>query len=137
MRKASGMKLYAYLLAASLLGCSQTPNVSGSQTPAATASPSATPGQERSGRRERFRKMMTEMDTDHDGKLSDAEREVGFDKLVKESDRFRERVDKNGDGKISADERKAGLATFMKRRGRRSHGEGSSSPAPSESETPE
>ncbi len=128
------MKLYAYLLAASLLGCSQTPNVRGSQTPAATASASDTSGQ---GRRERFRKMIKEMDTDHDGKLSDTEREVGFDKLVKESDRFRRRVDENGDGNISADERKAGLATFMKRRGRRSHGGGSSSPASSDSETPE
>ena len=81
--------------------------------------------------------MMEEMDTDHDGKLSDAEKEVGFDKRLKESDRFRERVDEDGDGKISAEERKAGLANFMKRRGRRPHGEGSSSPAPSDSETPE
>ena len=129
------MKLYAYLLAASLLGCSQTPSVSSSETPAATASPGATPGQGRRG--ERFRKMMEEMDTDHDGKLSEPEKEVGFDKRLKESDRFRERVDEDGDGKISAEERQAGLANFMKRRGRRSPGEGSASPAPSDSETPE
>lgn len=126
------MKPYAYLLAAVLMGCSQTPSVSVSETPAASSTPGATPR----ARGERFRKMMQEMDTDHDGKLSDAEREAGFDKRLKDSERFRERVDKDGDGKISPEERKVGLEYFMKRRGRRPHRE-DSSPSPSDSETPE
>ncbi|MBX3167135.1 MAG: EF-hand domain-containing protein [Candidatus Eremiobacteraeota bacterium] len=128
------MKHYLYLLAALLLGCTQAPNVSSSETPSVEVSSSATPGQGRRG--ERFRKMMEEMDTDHDGKLSDAEKEAGFDKRLKESERFRERVDEDGDGKISPEERKAGLENFMKRRGRRPHRE-DASPVPSDSETPE
>ncbi len=118
------MKLYPLLiLAAVLTGCAQTPAAVGSETPATGE-----------GRRERFRKMVKEMDTDHDGKLSDAEKEAGFDKLVKDSDRFRKRVDANGDGKISPEERSEGLKTFMKRRARRPQ---DASPAPSESETSE
>lgn len=134
------MKLYPYLIAAALLGCSQTPPASGgSETPNVTVTASATPeeGGRRGGERgARFRKMMEEMDTDHDGKLSQAEKEAGFDKRLKESDRFRERIDEDGDGKISAEERKAGLEKFMKRRGRRPPRDGAS-PAPSESGTPE
>lgn len=129
------MKIFLYLGAAALLGCTQTPTASSSETPVVTVS--ATPGeQRRGGRGERFRKMLEAMDTDHDGKLSNAEREVGFDKRLKESERFRDRVDEDGDGKISAEERKAGLETFMKRRARRPPGEGAS-PVPSDSETPE
>ncbi|MBN9419286.1 hypothetical protein ABS71_18515 [bacterium SCN 62-11] len=133
------MKIYPYLFAAALWGCSQTPATSGSETPSTAISTSAsatpTPGG-RGERGARFRKMMEEMDTDHDGKLSDAEKEAGFDKRLKESDRFRERIDEDGDGKISAEERKAGLANFMKRRGRRPPRDGAS-PAPSDSGTPE
>ncbi len=137
------MKFYVYLLAASLLGCSQAPSTQSSETPAAeTATASPTPGEgERHGGRERFKKMMEEMDTDHDGKLSDQEKKVGFDKMLETSDRLRDRVDTDGDGKISAEEHKAGLANFMKRRGRRHRrpeGDGeTASPAPSDSETPE
>lgn len=131
------MKFYPYLLAAALLGCSQTPAPGGSETPATSITTSATPsGGPKGERGARFRKMMEEMDTDHDGKLSDAEKEAGFDKRLKESDRFRERIDEDGDGKISAEERKAGLANFMKRRGRRPPRDGAS-PAPSDSGTPE
>ena len=131
------MKIYPYLLAAALLGCSQAPAPGGSETPATSVTASATPtGGPRGERGARFRKMMEEMDTDHDGKLSDAEKEAGFDKRLKESERFRERVDEDGDGKISDQERKAGLENFMKRRGRRPHRE-DASPSPSDSETPE
>lgn len=129
------MKIHLYLLATALLGCSQTPAPGGSETPATSISSSATPAP-RGERGARYRKMMEEMDADHDGKLSDAEKEAGFDKRLKESDRFRERIDEDGDGKISAEERAAGLKNFMKRRGRRPP-RGDASPAPSGSETPE
>lgn len=131
------MRIYLYLLAAALLGCTQGPTVSSSETPTVEVSTSATPDPGRRGERgERYRKMMEAMDADHDGKLSDAEKEAGFDKRLQESDRFRERVDEDGDGKISAAERKAGLKNFMKRRERRPRRE-DASPAPSDSETPE
>lgn len=123
------MKPHVYLVAALLMGCSQTPNQTASPAP----SPSALTKEER---RERFRKFVAEMDTDHDGKLSDAEREVGFDKRLKDSERFRKRTDRDGDGKISPEERKAGLETFMKRRSRRPQRD-DASPAPSDSENPE
>ena len=122
------MKVYPLLiLVAVLTGCAQTPAAGGSETPAVSASATAGEGR-RGGRGERLRKMIKEMDTDHDGKLSDAEKEVGFDKLVADSDRFRKRVDKDGDGKISPEERSEGLKTFMKRRARRPQ---DASPAPS------
>ncbi|MBS2039565.1 hypothetical protein JST97_31550 [bacterium] len=129
------MKFYVYLLAAALLGCSQSPPHAASQTPTASATPA--PGGERGGR---YRKMMEEIDSDHDGKLSDAEKKAGFDKMLEKSERFRERIDTDGDGKISDQEHKVGLENFMKRR-RRHHRPDQetepASPAPSDSETPE
>ena len=132
------MRFHPMLLAVLLLGCSQTPSVENS-TATATPEGSTAPNRERGGRGERYKKMLKEMDTDHDGKLSQAEKAAGFDKMVESSDRFRERVDKDGDGKISPEERKLGLENFMKRTGRRRRPrdlEGAS-PAPSDSETPE
>jgi len=134
------MRFYPALLAILLLGCSQTPatdSSTASATPQVQAS--ATPGGERRGRGERFKKMMEEMDTDHDGKISEAEKVAAFDKMVETSERFRDRVDKDADGKISAEERKLGLENFLKRKGRRHRQRDSegASPAPSDSETPE
>lgn len=130
------MRIYVYLVAALLLGCSQGSN--SAATPSETVSASATPDQDHRGRGERFRKMMEEMDTDHDGKLSEAEKKAGFDKMLEKSERFRDRVDSDGDGKISEEERKIGLERFMKRRDRHHRpDDAGSSPAPSDSETPE
>ena len=131
------MRFHPTFFALRLLGCSQTPPA---EVSTATATPevsaSATP---RGGRGERLKKWKKEMDTDHDGKLSQAEKAAGFDKMLESNQRFRERVDEDGDGKISPEERKLGLENFMKRRERRRRPRDSesASPAPSDSETPE
>jgi len=115
-------KLAAFALLLALAGCSQSATV-----PAAADSPdgspalSASPSPEREGREgrrgkrgKRYKKNFEEMDTDHDGKLSDTEKSTGFDKLVVKSER--DRADKDKDGKISPEEKAEALKTFMKPR---------------------
>lgn len=120
---------YPLLLLASLLltGCSSGPSPEASSTP-----PDQGRGGGREMRRARYEKMFKEMDKDGDGKLSEAEKEAGFEAALQRSDRFRERVDRDGDGKISPEEKSRALKRFMQPR----HRDGSPTPAP-ENSTPQ
>ena len=63
--------------------------------------------------RERLQTRFKEMDTDKDGKLSDAEKTAGFEKYLESDEAFRSRVDKDKDGKISAKEHDHSLKMFL------------------------
>lgn len=107
-----------WFLTAMLFGCSGSAPTTPSPTPEVTASPpvSEERGGNRGGtRRERIRKFVEEIDANHDGKLSDSERAVGFEKMLQRSARFRKRVDQDGDGVISEKEKKTAMDRFMKR----------------------
>lgn len=116
-----------------LIGCTQptppaaTPTPAGMTRVSATPSAPGTPGHR--GRGEGRRRMRENLDADKDGKLTDAEIEAGYSRMLERSQHFQERVDKDGDGKISEKERRAGLERFKSRMKRGP----SHSPSPGES----
>ena len=116
-RYAGSMK-NAHLVVIALLalaGCSQAPPaaIPTSATPTVSSSPR---GDRAERNKERYKKRFEEMDTNHDGKLSDEEKSVGLDKLLETNKRMFDRVDTDKDGKISAEEKAEYLKKFMKPR---------------------
>lgn len=142
------LRLQHVLAAAALLtlvGCSHPANEgatssaspTGVSTPGGDESPREG-GHRRGGRRNRearYKKMFEEMDTNHDGQLSDAEKAAGLDKLLEKNERMFKRVDKDHDGKISPEEKAEFLKHFMEPPKPRNH-EGSQSPSASPAEEP-